>query len=98
MLVGFCFRNSLKQKLNLFVIMKKSSVARPPQFDEWIDMYAGDKFEASVNKYIALVDAACKTADNQTFEAMKRHFQMSCKLEYMFWDQAQDQLQWPAIA
>ena len=84
--------------LSSTIFFNVCSVARPPQFEEWIDMYAGDKFEASVNKYISLVDAACKTADDQTFEAMKRHFQMSCKLEYMFWDQAKDQLQWPVIA
>lgn len=61
-------------------------------------MYAGENFEASVTKYVALVDAACQAADEQTFEGMKRHFQMSCKLEYMFWDQALHQILWPKIA
>ena len=58
-------------------------------------MYAGKEFEASVTKYVALVEVACQTANEHTFEEMKRHFQISCKLEYMFWDQALHQMQWP---
>jgi thiaminase/transcriptional activator TenA len=73
------------------------TVERPPQFDAWIDMYAGDEFEKEVTDYIGMVDAACKMADEATLKEMEKHFIMSCKLEHMFWDQAQFQMQWPEV-
>ena len=45
-----------------------TSVKRPPPFDAWIDMYGGEDFEKEVKDYIAMVDAACKTADKATLE------------------------------
>jgi thiaminase/transcriptional activator TenA len=73
------------------------SVKRPPAFDAWIDMYGGDDFEKEVKDYIAMVDAACKTASDSELLAMKKHFLMSCKLEHMFWDQATNMMKWPEI-
>mmetsp|Transcript_9729 Transcript_9729/g.19446 ORF Transcript_9729/g.19446 Transcript_9729/m.19446 type:complete len:127 (+) Transcript_9729:488-868(+) len=71
------------------------SVKRSPQFDAWIDMYGGEEFEKEVNDYIAMVDEAAKEVDEETLEKMEGHFIMSCKLEHMFWDQAQNLMQWP---
>mmetsp|Transcript_17066 Transcript_17066/g.16494 ORF Transcript_17066/g.16494 Transcript_17066/m.16494 type:complete len:229 (-) Transcript_17066:90-776(-) len=73
------------------------SVNRCPQYDAWIDMYAGDEFEKEVKDYIAMVDAAAQTVDLSTRKLMKEHFIMSCKLEHMFWDQANALMQWPDI-
>lgn len=71
------------------------SVERPPQFDAWIDMYGGEEFEKEVKEYIAIVDDVAKDADEESLKKMEEHFIMSCKLEHMFWDQAQDLMQWP---
>lgn len=72
------------------------SVERPPEFDAWIDMYGGEEFEKEVKDYIAIVDdAAAKGGDEETLKKMKEHFIMSCKLEHMFWDQAQNLMSWP---
>ena len=87
--VGQCMLK-LREKLG-------DSVARPPQFDAWIDMYGGEDFEKEVKDYIAMVDAACKTASPETLAKMEEHFVMCCKLEHMFWDQASDLLQWPDL-
>mmetsp|Transcript_2321 Transcript_2321/g.3016 ORF Transcript_2321/g.3016 Transcript_2321/m.3016 type:complete len:226 (-) Transcript_2321:52-729(-) len=73
------------------------SVKRVPQYDAWIDMYAGDEFEKEVRDYIAIVDEVMMTASEDTKKKMEEHFLMSCKLEHMFWDQAQDLLDWPVI-
>jgi len=73
------------------------SVQRPPQFDAWIDMYGGEDFEKEVREYIAMVDAACATADEATLIEMQKHFTMCCKLEHMFWDQAEQLMEWPAV-
>lgn len=77
---------------------------RPAQFDAWIDMYAGDEFEKEVTDYIAIVDTAIQHNVNNNINKddgmevlmkMKEHFVMCCKLEYMFWDQAQVLMDWP---
>lgn len=60
-------------------------------------MYGGEDFEREVRDYIAMVDAACKTVDQDTLTEMKKHFIMCCKLEHMFWDQADNLMQWPAL-
>lgn len=80
-----------------FVSTINNRVARPPQFDAWIDMYGGEEFEAEVQAYIAMTEAACKTANAETLKKMQEHFIMCCKLEHMFWDQAQELLKWPRI-
>ena len=73
------------------------SVKRSPQFDAWIDMYGGEEFEKEVKDYIAIVDDVAKRSDEATVKKMEEHFIMSCKLEHMFWDQAQELMQWPKI-
>lgn len=70
---------------------------RPPQFDAWIDMYAGKEFDEKVNDYVALVDAECRNASEDEFAEMQEHFNMGCKLEHMFWDQALSLMEWPTV-
>ena len=61
-------------------------------------MYGGEEFEKEVKAYIPMVDVAAKNADEATLKEMEKHFIMSCKLEHMFWDQAQHRMEWPDIA
>ncbi|VEU43565.1 unnamed protein product [Pseudo-nitzschia multistriata] len=91
-----------------------NSVNRKPQYDAWIDMYAGEDFEKEVKDFIAMVNAECQRiqekgldADEDTaegssaadaFKRMQHHFSMGCKLEHMFWDQASTMMQWPKIS
>jgi thiaminase/transcriptional activator TenA len=84
--VGKCML-ALRNKLG-------DSVHRPPQYDAWIDMYGGDEFERDVNEFIALVDGVAEGAGSETLKRMEEHFMMSCRLEYLFWDQAQCLMQW----
>ena len=44
-----------------------------------------------------MVDNAAKDLDEESISKMEEHFMMSCKLEHMFWDQAQELLQWPDL-
>ena len=71
------------------------SVTRIPQFDAWIDMYASQEFENEVTDYIAMVDAVVADVDEETVGRMQEGFIMCCKLEHMFWDQAEELMQWP---
>ena len=74
------------------------SVERPPEFDAWIDMYSGEGFEKVVNDYKAIVDDMSKGVDSETLKRMEEHFIMSCKLEHLFWDQANDLARWPEFS
>jgi thiaminase (transcriptional activator TenA) len=60
-------------------------------------MYGGEDFERDVKEYIRMVDAACDAAGHDTLRQMQEHFLTSCKLEHMFWDQAQALMKWPDI-
>ena len=39
---------------------------RKPQYDAWIDMYAGDEFEKEVKDFIAMVNAECERLQKDT--------------------------------
>jgi thiaminase/transcriptional activator TenA len=64
-------------------------------FDAWIDMYGGEDFAKEVRDYITMVDVACGDPLSDLGK-MKDHFIMSCKLEHMFWQQAQTLMVWPS--
>ncbi|KAL3793441.1 hypothetical protein ACHAW5_001616 [Stephanodiscus triporus] len=88
--VGNCMLK-LREKLG-------DSVERPPEFDAWIDMYSGEGFEKVVNDYKAIVDDMSKGVDSETLKRMEGHFIMACKLEHLFWDQANDLAGWPEFS
>lgn len=71
------------------------SVNRLPQFDAWIDLYASEEFEKEVTDFIDMVNNTAKDLDEDSIARMEEHFIMSCKLEHMFWDQAEDLTRWP---
>lgn len=82
------------------------SVKRIPQFDAWIDLYASEEFEKEVSDYIAMVDDIGKDeiyvndydGDAEDMQSkMQEHFIMCCKLEHMFWDQANSLMKWPDL-
>jgi thiaminase/transcriptional activator TenA len=72
------------------------SVKRPPQFDAWIDLYASDEFEKEVTDFIKIIDNVAKNLDEASISRMEEHFVMCCKLEHMFWDQAEELTKWPS--
>ena len=80
---------------NSFLVSNNTSVDRPPQFDAWIDLYASDEFEKEVSDIISIVNDIAKDLDDEAISKMEEHFIMSCKLEHMFWDQAQELTKWP---
>jgi thiaminase/transcriptional activator TenA len=72
-----------------------ATTSRPRQYDQWIDMYAGENFEQSVMDYKALVADFAAQADPATVERMAEHFRRATVLEYMFWDAAYKKERWP---
>ncbi len=69
--------------------------ARPNPYAAWIDTYAGDEFHTLVRAVIASVDAAAEQASAQTREAMHQAYTRAAQLEWMFWDSAHRQADWP---
>ena len=69
--------------------------ARPNPYAAWIDTYAGDEFHTLVRAVIESVDAAAEQASAQTREAMHQAYTRAAQLEWMFWDSAHRQADWP---
>ncbi|MGM1050591.1 MAG: thiaminase II [Bacillota bacterium] len=63
-------------------------------FYEWIYFY-GNRAEDAAANFRSRVDAWAQEATPAERERMAEHFMLSCKLEYMFWDMAYRQEEWP---
>ncbi len=61
----------------------------------WIDTYAGEDFSAAVDAIIAATDDEAAAANPGQIEAMHAAFTRAMQLEWMFWDSAYSQDQWP---
>lgn len=63
-------------------------------YRSWIDTYAGDAFDQSVNQMLALTDAYAETAGESEREKMREAFRISSRLEWYFWNDAYEQNRW----
>lgn len=63
-------------------------------FCEWITFY-GSRAEEAAAKFRERVDAWALDTTAAERERMTEHFMLSCQLEYMFWDMAYRQEEWP---
>mgnify|MGYP000886963242 CR=1 FL=1 len=73
----------------------QARAAQPNPYAAWIDAYAGEEFHALVRAVIATVDRAAEAASAQTREAMHQAYTHAAQLEWMFWDSAYRQANWP---
>lgn len=64
----------------------------------WIDTYASEAFEASVQGMLDLTDALGQAADGATRFAMHAAFAASSWHEWKFWDSAYHRAGWPSPA
>ena len=69
--------------------------AKNNPYQAWIDTYAGEQFHAAVQATIAATDAAAASASPKVIEQMHFAFTRATQLEWMFWDSAYRQEQWP---
>ena len=65
------------------------------RYQTWIDTYASEEFEAAVNQAIAITNNYAGSANDKTLRLMEEAFLKTSKLEYMFWDSAYKQEEWP---
>lgn len=63
-------------------------------FYDWISFY-GNRGEDATAKFRDRLDAWAERATAAERERMREHFMLSCQLEYLFWDMAYKQEEWP---
>lgn len=66
----------------------------PNAYQNWIDAYAGEDFEVSVNKALALCNNLAENASETTRKKMTEAYITASKLEYVFWDSAYQLERW----
>src|SRR5918999_1210775 len=70
-------------------------VAPQNPYQAWIDTYAGEEFHAAVRAMIEATDEAARSAAPGLRERMHAAYRRAAQLEWMFWDSAYRQEQWP---
>lgn len=66
-------------------------------YQAWIDTYAGEEFHAAVRQVIATIDRVAERCDADTLAKMHQAYTHAAKLEWLFWDSAYAQRQWPGL-
>ncbi|WP_420149426.1 thiaminase II [Spirosoma sp.] len=60
----------------------------------WIDTYAGEAFDESVNQMLAITNRLAELAGDREKQLMQEAFRTSSKLEWYFWNDAYTQNRW----
>lgn len=63
-------------------------------YRSWIDTYAGEAFDQSVNHMLALTDRLADQASARELESMREAFRVSSRLEWYFWNDAYTRHRW----
>lgn len=72
------------------------AIARSPNpYAAWINTYADPGFGEATRRVRTLVDHAASLATPSTRAAMAKAFRTATRYEWMFWDSAYRQLDWP---
>lgn len=73
----------------------QGSTPAEPIYQEWIAAYGGDWFKQLVEEQINRLDEIAETVSDKDRLRMKELFMTSSRYEYMFWEMAYRQEQWP---
>lgn len=66
-----------------------------PLYSQWTAFYVAGFLENSVNAWRSFVDRAAENASPRELEAMREAFLTSSRYEYLFWEMAYRQEEWP---
>jgi thiaminase/transcriptional activator TenA len=64
-------------------------------YQQWIDTYAGDEFAAAVREVLDVMDALAPGLGESQKRAVRHHFLMTCRFEYLFWEMGYRRQDWP---
>lgn len=76
-------------------IVENSAPNNP--YQAWVDTYSGEEFHTAVRNVIATVDRVAARVDADTLEKMHAAYTDAARLEWLFWDSAFEQRQWPGL-
>ncbi|MCS7191443.1 MAG: thiaminase II [Armatimonadetes bacterium] len=65
-----------------------------PLYRRWIDTYSSAEYESVVRQVIEAANKIAETLTDAQREAMRRHFVMTSKMEWMFWDMGYRKEEW----
>ena len=68
--------------------------SRNPEYQKWIDNYAGEEYAKSVRQVLAMYDAQAPKLTAAQLARTKELFVLSARYEYLFWDMAWREEQW----
>lgn len=66
-----------------------------PVYSEWFDTYRSREYAELVNLFKDLTDGYDRGSGPSLRERMRRHFVLSSRYEYMFWDMSYRKEEWP---
>ncbi|MFH5882884.1 thiaminase II [Halalkalibaculum sp. DA3122] len=73
------------------------NAAEENPYQDWIDTYAGEEFNKSVDRAIEITDEVAERESKERLEEMTEAFVKSTELEWMFWESAYRREQWPLL-
>ncbi len=73
----------------------KNRPGRPKIYRQWIEIYASNEFWQPVREQIRLIDHLGPAASGSEKRRMAEYFILSCRYEWLFWEQAYRRVNWP---
>lgn len=98
---GGCYAEALAAVLPCYWIYARvgehlqRSGSADPLYQQWIDMYAGQEFQAVVNAVLDVADRVGAQASQRDLELMRHHVRVTARYEWMFFDAAYRMEDWP---
>ena len=95
------FEVAVAALLPCFVIYKeigdyiKTSQVFPNPYQNWINAYSGEEFANAVQKVLSICNEIADNASAAVRAAMTKAYKTATRMEYIFWDSAYHQEQWP---
>lgn len=86
-----CF--TIYKEIGDYILENQSNKENNP-YQDWINTYGGEEFEASVNKAITITNKFAENASPEVLLKMEVTFEKASKLEWMFWNSAYKKEQW----
>ncbi|MQY83331.1 thiaminase II, partial [archaeon] len=68
---------------------------RSPLYREWADTYVSQEYIDLVRWYRDLTDRSASSGGSRERDLMLRHFVLSSRYEYLFWEMAYEKEEWP---
>jgi thiaminase (transcriptional activator TenA) len=66
-----------------------------PRYRRWIDTYGGDQYGSDAREVIAATDKLSADLGPRDRQQVRRHFRVTSRYEWMFWDMAYHRQTWP---